>query len=40
MTFKGLDSYVEIEPQDINELNNNFSREGLHIVEWGGSEVK
>lgn len=40
MAFKGLDSPVEIEGQDVDELSKGFERHGLHIVEWGGSEVK
>lgn len=39
MAFKGLEEPVEIEAQDIYELNKGFERQGLHIVEWGGSEV-
>lgn len=39
MTFKGLDAPVEIEAQNLEEICGNFQREGLTIVEWGGSEI-
>lgn len=39
MTYKKLDEYVEIEEQDLSKIKGNFKREGLHIVEWGGSDI-
>lgn len=40
MTFKKVDGPVEIKKQDLSDIKGNFRREGLYIVEWGGSEIK
>ena len=40
MAFKPIETPVEIEPQSFEELKGDFKRDGLCIVEWGGSEVK
>lgn len=40
MTFKKVDGPVEIKKQDLSDIKGNFRREGLHIVEWGGSKIK
>lgn len=39
MTFKGLEAPVEIKEQNLNEIRGDFEREGLTVVEWGGSEL-
>lgn len=39
MTFKGLDEPVDVESQDLTEIRGDFERDGLTIVEWGGSEL-
>lgn len=39
MTYKKLDKEVNIEEQDLKNIKSDFKREGLHIVEWGGSEI-
>jgi len=36
MVFKPLDSYMEIQPQELQS----FERVGFTVVEWGGTEVK
>ena len=36
MVFKPLDEKIDINPQILNK----FNREGFHVLEWGGSEVK
>lgn len=40
MTFKGIESAVKIEEQDLSKIKGDFKRDGLYIVEWGGSEIK
>jgi uncharacterized protein YuzB (UPF0349 family) len=36
MVFKSLDSYVEVQPQELKS----FERKGFTVVEWGGTELK
>lgn len=38
MAFKPVENKIDIESQDLLELKSNFKREGLHIVEWGGTD--
>lgn len=40
MTYKGLNKPQDIKEQDLIALKGDFKREGFHVVEWGGSEVK
>lgn len=35
MTYKPLDEYIEIQPQELNTLD----RTGFTVVEWGGTKV-
>ena len=39
MTFKPLNDFVEIEAQDLKDMNKEFKRDGLHVVEWGWEPV-
>lgn len=39
MTYKGVDTPVDIREQDLKELGKGFKREGFQVVEWGGSGV-
>ena len=38
MAFKGLNTPIEVKEQNLEEVRNNFKREGFYVVEWGGSE--
>lgn len=40
MAYKGLNEPIEIEEQNLEYLKGDFKREGLHIVEWGGSRIE
>lgn len=39
MAYYSSNKPVNIKPQDLNLVKNNFERNGLYIVEWGGSEL-
>ena len=39
MAYYSNNTPIDIEPQDLNLVKNNFKRKGLYIVEWGGSEL-
>lgn len=36
MTITPLDKPIEITPQNLKDINNNFKRENFYIIEWGG----
>lgn len=39
MAFYPSNNYINIKEQSLDKVKNNFERDGLYIVEWGGSEL-
>ena len=39
MTYYSSNKPINIKTQDLNEIRQGFERQGLYVVEWGGSEL-